>query len=189
MFILWLLLLHFTALMAFTLQLPHRHSLAVLAFKENEREEQMRLQQEILSRRKNRSKMQEYFRGVDQKREDTSKKMSQNVWAKTKDDVDPLEGWKMAKDKGDVKKIGYEAPPPSRLGFSIPIPVNPIGIERYDEGERFDLRLPYAERGYEDPEADVMGKIGRAFGGLFGRSKKEDPKATEKGEKQSSKGK
>lgn len=132
----------------------------------------MRLQQEILSRRKNKNQMQEYFKGVDKKREETSKKMSQSVWAKTKDEVDPLENWKRAKDKGEVKKIGYEPAPPSRLGFSIPIPVNPIGIEKYDEGERFDLRLPYAERGYEDPDADVMGKMGRAFSGLFGGKKK-----------------
>ena len=55
---------------------------------------------------------------------------------------------------GKVAPLGYEAPPPTRKGgFSIPLPANPIGIEKYDEGLRFDLRLPYAERGYEDPDA------------------------------------
>ena len=29
----------------------------------------------------------------------------------------------------------------------------------YDNGERFDLRLPYVDQGYEDPDADVMGKL------------------------------
>jgi len=34
----------------------------------------------------------------------------------------------------------------------------------YDNGERFDLRLPYADQGYVDEDADVMGK-------LFGKRK------------------
>jgi hypothetical protein len=57
--------------------------------------------------------------------------------------------------------LGYESEPPkssSKLGLNIVIPLNPIGMPKYDNGERFDLRLPYAERGYEDPDADVMGK-------------------------------
>ena len=32
-------------------------------------------------------------------------------------------------------------------------------------GERFDLRLPYVDQGYEDPDADVMGKLMSFFGG------------------------
>ena len=51
----------------------------------------------------------------------------------------------------------------------------------YDNGERFDLRLPYADQGYVDEDADVMGK-------LFGKRKakveapKEDEEAkTKKG--------
>ena len=42
----------------------------------------------------------------------------------------------------------------------------------YDNGERFDLRLPYVDQGYEDPDADVMGK----FMDLF---KKKPPKEEE----------
>jgi hypothetical protein len=30
---------------------------------------------------------------------------------------------------------------------------------------RFDLRLPYADQGYVDDDADVMGKVGNFFGG------------------------
>jgi len=42
-----------------------------------------------------------------------------------------------------------------------------------DGGERFDLRLPYVDQGYEDPDADVMGK----FMNLFkGKKKEEAPK-------------
>lgn len=34
----------------------------------------------------------------------------------------------------------------------------------YDAGERFDLRLPYAEQGYVDEDADAMGKLMNIFG-------------------------
>lgn len=42
----------------------------------------------------------------------------------------------------------------------------------YDNGERFDLRLPYVDQGYEDPDADFMGKLMGMFGG--GKKKKEE---------------
>jgi hypothetical protein len=59
-----------------------------------------------------------------------------------------------------VKDLGYEEVTPdmkkSVLGFSLPIVQSPIDLPGYDNGQRFDLRLPYAERGYEDPDTDVM---------------------------------
>jgi hypothetical protein len=165
----------FGYLPSISLRVPSITIFKLQAFKENEREEQMRIQQEMLARRKNKPKMKEYFDDVEKKREGVAQKVGKNTsWAKVTNEVDPLDKWKEAKDKGELKKIGYEAPGPSRTGFSIPIPVNPIGIERFDEGERFDLRLPYAERGYEDPDADVLGKLGRAFGSIFGRKKSDD---------------
>ena len=138
--------------------------------KERQKDEQMRIQQEILNRRKNKSKMKEYFETREAERTKEESNAKQSLWAKTKNEVDPLTEWKKAKESGKIKPLGYEEPArdSSRLGLNIPIPVNPIGIPRYDAGERFDLRLPYAERGYEDPDADVMAKMGRAFSGLFG---------------------
>ena len=48
---------------------------------------------------------------------------------------------------------------------------------QYDNGGRFDLRLPYADQGYVDEDADVMGKLSNFFGG--GKKKKEaEAKAT-----------
>ena len=82
-----------------------------------------------------------------------------------------------------MKGIGYEAEPPkssSKLGLNIIIPINPIGIPKYDAGERFDLRLPYAERGYEDEDADVMAKIGKSLAGLFGIKSKDISKESKK---------
>jgi hypothetical protein len=43
---------------------------------------------------------------------------------------------------------------------------------KYDNGGRFDLRLPYAEQGYVDESADVMGKLASFFGG---NKKKKEP--------------
>lgn len=45
---------------------------------------------------------------------------------------------------------------------------------KFDNGGRFDLRLPYADQGYVDEDADVMGKLGSFFGG----GKKKEEKAT-----------
>jgi hypothetical protein len=60
------------------------------------------------------------------------------------------------------------------------MPASPIDIPKYDEGQRFDLRLPYAERGYEDPDSDLMGKIGGFFSGL---GKKKAPAAEDPSKK------
>lgn len=144
--------------------------------KEYEKQEQLRLQQEILNRRKNKTQMKEYFSLREKQREETQKKAKETLWAQSKNNIDPLTEWKKAKDEGKINPLGYEAEPTkdsSILGFNIILPVNPINIPKYDNGERFDLRLPYAERGYEDPDADVMGKLANAWNSLFGK-KKED---------------
>lgn len=50
-------------------------------------------------------------------------------------------------------------------------------IGKYDNGGRFDLRLPYADQGYVDEDADFMGK-------LFGKKKpKQEPPKEEKPKK------
>mmetsp|Transcript_19051 Transcript_19051/g.31875 ORF Transcript_19051/g.31875 Transcript_19051/m.31875 type:complete len:236 (+) Transcript_19051:2330-3037(+) len=141
-------------------------TLSMMGDKEAEKEEQWRIQQEKLAQRKNKVGMQKYFEGVEEGRKQRSAKAKRTLWSKSMDKVDPLEKWKAARDRGDVKKIGYDPAPAkseSKLGFNLVVPVNPIGISQYDEGERFDLRLPYAERGYEDPDADVMGKFANLF--------------------------
>lgn len=54
---------------------------------------------------------------------------------------------------------------------SIPIPLNPMGMPKYDGGERFDLKAPYCDEGYVDEDADVMKKI---FGFFSGKGKEEE---------------
>jgi hypothetical protein len=135
------------------------------------REEQYRLQQEMLARRKNPKKMREYYEDVEKRRVNAATESKITQFAKSSDKVDPIEAWRKAKEQGKIAEIGYE-PEPSKesslFGVNIILPVNPIGIPKYDAGERFDLRLPYAERGYEDESADIMGKIGKAFSSIFG---------------------
>jgi hypothetical protein len=40
---------------------------------------------------------------------------------------------------------------------------------KFDNGGRFDLRLPYADQGYVSDDADVMGKLSSLFGGGGGK--------------------
>lgn len=124
------------------------------ARKDAMKDEQWKIQQEMLARRKNKPEMKEYFEKVESNRLNLSNKAKETIWAQSKDQVDPLLQWKQAKENGDIKSIGYEPEPvksDSILGFNVIIPMNPMGIPKYDNGERFDLRLPYAERGYEVP--------------------------------------
>jgi hypothetical protein len=46
---------------------------------------------------------------------------------------------------------------------TIIIPQAPFGDPKMDNGERWDLKAKYTDEGYEDPDADVMGKIARFF--------------------------
>lgn len=123
--------------------------------KEALKEEQFRIQQEMLARRRNKSNMEKYFKEVDNRRKDVSKNYSEKKWRDSPATEDPLNKWLEAKKQGKINPIGYE-PAPSKsesiLGFNLVLPLNPIGMPKYDDGERFDLRLPYAETGYEDPE-------------------------------------
>ena len=46
--------------------------------------------------------------------------------------------------------------------------MNPIGMPKYDGGERFDLRLPYVDEGYVEEDTETF------FFGMFTRKKKKD---------------
>ena len=150
----------------------------VYAYKnEQEREEQFRLQQEMLARRKDPKAKAKAQAELDARRIEVTKQATSSMWAlKVKNDKeDPLEQWQKNKAEGKLKDLGYEATTKNRdLRFSIPLIASPIDQPAYDNGLRFDLRLPYAERGYEDESADVMGNMGKAFKSLFGGKKPAD---------------
>ena len=52
----------------------------------------------------------------------------------------------------------------------------PFGIPKFDNGERFDLRLPYVEQGWVDEEADASNWFRKLF------SKKKDDKTKDNNE-------
>lgn len=142
---------------------------------EAERDEQFRLQQEMLARRRNPKAKAAEEEKVNKRREQAQAGVMETMWAKkTPANVDPLIEWKKAKDQGKLRDLGYEetANNPD-LRVSLPIPLSPIDLPAYDNGLRFDLRLPYAETGYEDESADVLGNMGKALGNLFGKKEKE----------------
>ena len=115
-------------------------------------DEQLRIQREILARRKDPRAKAAQQEKIERRRRVAADKMKETLWAQnTKADVDPLQAWKRAKVSGKVKDLGYEEITPemkkSVFGFSIPLVQSPIDLPGYDNGQRFDLRLPYAERG------------------------------------------
>lgn len=46
----------------------------------------------------------------------------------------------------------YKTKVDSEARSGIVVPLLPFGRREYDEGERFDLRSPYADDGWVDPE-------------------------------------
>mmetsp|Transcript_21761 Transcript_21761/g.35992 ORF Transcript_21761/g.35992 Transcript_21761/m.35992 type:complete len:155 (+) Transcript_21761:56-520(+) len=152
------------AAFVFTIAPVRRAGFFVSASSEEERQEAFEAQQRVLARRRNKKKQEEYFADVQTRR----KEVSETIRAKKlqiRAGEDPIEAWKRLKEEGKIKDLGYEADPEG----SIPMPMASFGIPKYDNGERFDLRLPYADTGYEDKDADVMGKVGKFFGGIFGK--------------------
>ena len=68
--------------------------------KEEARQEQMRIQQEMLARRKNKTTMKKYFEDVEERRKETGKIASRNNWRNEKDSIDPIDNWRKSLEKG-----------------------------------------------------------------------------------------
>eukprot|EP00291_Cryptomonas_curvata_P000673 CAMPEP_0172182016 /NCGR_PEP_ID=MMETSP1050-20130122/18157_1 /TAXON_ID=233186 /ORGANISM="Cryptomonas curvata, Strain CCAP979/52" /LENGTH=184 /DNA_ID=CAMNT_0012855399 /DNA_START=111 /DNA_END=661 /DNA_ORIENTATION=- len=137
------------------------------------KDEQMRVQQEILAkRRQGKGRIgKEDLREIERKRLEISRESERRANQYKDYSGDPLELWRQnqAKEAAETGRdvampFGYEDEPEG----GIPFPANPIGMPTFDNGERFDLKLPYVDRGYEDESADVIGNVGKLFGGLFG---------------------
>ena len=136
----------------------------------------------MLKQRKDPKAMNKYYDDVEKKRNAATREQV-TKWGFQKDpNADPLIKWKKMRDSGEIGnlKTGYGTDGEKREGgLPIPLPSFGVGGEaglggEYDNGERFDLRLPYVDQGYEDPDADVMGKLMGMFGG-----KKKDKKPKE----------
>jgi hypothetical protein len=97
-------------------------------WKPGEKEEAFRKQQEILARRRNKSKNSEYFDSVEKRREalELSRKERQLV---VNEGEDPIIAWQKLKDKGLLGEAGYpdEEPGGSAEG-GIPLPMASFGM-------------------------------------------------------------
>ncbi|KAJ1447353.1 hypothetical protein M885DRAFT_624448 [Pelagophyceae sp. CCMP2097] len=130
-------------------------------------------QKAMLKRRRSSAAKDEYFNDVNQRRAAATKEQVTKWAFQTDMTVDPMIEWKRLRESGEIGdlKTGLGTDGEMREG-GIPLPLPSFGVGgefgvggQYDGGERFDLRLPYVDRGYEDPEADVMGKMMRFFSG------------------------
>mmetsp|Transcript_49466 Transcript_49466/g.121438 ORF Transcript_49466/g.121438 Transcript_49466/m.121438 type:complete len:196 (-) Transcript_49466:236-823(-) len=135
--------------------------------REIEMEEEYQRMQATLARRRKKDENAKYFEEVEERRKKVEEDRKKTKF-ELKEGEDPLIEWKKLQERGDVKPLGYENEPEG----GIPIPMASFQIPRYDNGMRFDLRLPYADKGYEDPDADFMGKLKK----MFGMGKKSEPK-------------
>jgi|Transcript_1822 hypothetical protein len=132
-------------------------------------------QQEILrNRRKPKAERDQYFKNVERRRQEASKKQ-QDMWAwqtkSYKKGEDPIDEWKKRRESGVISDLENQYGDPKEIG-GIPIPGASFGVGgefgvggKFDNGGRFDLRLPYADQGYVDEDADVMSRLGSIFGG------------------------
>ena len=121
-----------------------------------ERAEQEAAQKEILERRRNPEKMEQYEDKVATSRAKLQEE--KDVWGfqgKVEDGFDPLTEWERLKDEGKIT-VGSQMerdPDSERLGSEGLVEV------------RTDELLPYIDQGYVDDDADVMGKFMNIFGG------------------------
>jgi hypothetical protein len=134
-------------------------------------------------RRAPKSKRDDYFKKIEERRDDASKKQS-DMWSwqtkNYKKGEDPLDEWKKRRADGTISDLENQYGDPKKMG-GIPLPMASFGVGgefgvggKFDNGGRFDLRLPYADQGYVDDDSDFMGKLGNMFGG--NKKKKEEPK-------------
>lgn len=150
-------------------------------------DEEWEKQQEILAlRRAPKSKRDDYFKKIEERRDEATKKQN-DMWSwqtKTyKKGEDPLDEWKKRRADGTISDLEDQYGDPKKMG-GIPLPMASFGVGgefgvggKFDNGGRFDLRLPYADQGYVDDDSDFMGKLGNMFGG--NKKKKEAPKKPE----------
>ncbi|KAK9828584.1 hypothetical protein WJX72_000880 [[Myrmecia] bisecta] len=116
---------------------------------EEDRQEQIRLQQEVLRRRRSNS----WQKDVDERR---AKVKRYNTDPEFKKQIDED---KRARAKAEREAKGE---PPK---WGIIVPLAPFGMPEYDLGERFDLRLPHVDNGWVDEDADMFKMIGNLFKG------------------------
>ena len=148
------------------------------------KDEMMREQKEILSRRQDKDKTRDYFKKVDEKRVQAQKEQVDR-WAFQRDPTaDPLIAWKKMRKEGKIGdlKTGLGVDGEKREG-GIPLPLPSFGVGgeagvggQYDNGERFDLRLPFVDQGWVD-ERDSITSGGASWFSKLGSGGAKKPAA------------
>ncbi|GFR49684.1 hypothetical protein Agub_g11833 [Astrephomene gubernaculifera] len=136
---------------------------------ESEREEQWRLQQELIQKRKSGQLIKE---ANDRRRKVAEELASRKEVRRREKEAlargempDTLQGWKPYDNEVDEK-----------ANSGIVVPLLPFGIKKYDEGERFDLRSPYSDAGWVDPEEqDAWAGLKKIGSKIFNFSGKSEP--------------
>lgn len=148
-------------------------------WKKGEKDEAFQRQQEILARRRDKKRNDAYFDDIRKRRENIEEYYDKRR-LKVNIGEDPLEAWKKLREEGFIDESQYTEMDEG----GIPIPMASFGIPKYDNGGRFDLRLPHVEVGYTDPDSDIMSKAGNAFKKLFGfggKKSSQDSSKTDEG--------
>jgi len=134
----------------------------IAAFEAKERAEQEAIQKEIIERRRNPEKMENYLQEVDNRRAQAQEE--NDVWGfqgKVETGFDPITEWQRLKDEGKIT-VGSQMerdPTSERFGSEGLVEV------------RTDELLPYIDQGYVDEDADVIGNFMNMFGGKKGKDK------------------
>ncbi|MEW5307353.1 MAG: hypothetical protein WDW36_009757 [Sanguina aurantia] len=143
--------------------------------REWDREDQWAIQQDLLRKRRSGEMIDE----ADERRRKVAETVQSRKDVRTKERSDLGEGI-MPETLKNWKNYDAKMEKNSRSG--IVIPTLPFGMQKYDEGERFDLRSPYSDDGWVDPEeTDMWGgfrKIGEKllnFGGQKAPDKTQKP--------------
>jgi hypothetical protein len=140
------------------------------------KEDQWRVQQELLQARRTGS----FIRDASDRRRKVAETLAERKNARAAEKAalargeipESLSSWKNYKRKEDAAADG-------RSGFGgIVLPLNPLGNREYDEGERFDLRSPYADGAYVDDDEetawDSLRNAGRKLLNFKGRAGAEE---------------
>ena len=127
----------------------------IKSYKEAEKAEMLKAQQEILARRRDPKMMRENDEKIDERRKKLAEERAiyNSFQSKNEEGYDGLDDWKRLRAEGKVK-IGKDLErdqATSRLGSEGLIEV------------RVDERMPYIDQGYVDEDADVMGKFMNMF--------------------------
>jgi len=137
------------------------------AWEKEQREEQEAAMREMLERRRNPEKMEQYEQEVVENRAKLQEE--KDVWGfqgKIEEGYDPLTEWNRLKEEGKIT-VGSQMerdPTTSRLGSEGLVEI------------RTDELLPYIDQGYVDESADLMGGIRNLFGGGGGGGSSSDDK-------------